>query len=492
MDQSSKKEVGVSKLEAKHELWRRGVLSWKLDSNQRALYSMFHDSPLKVQTWLLGRRSGKTYTLILLALEMCVKNPGTIVKFVSPTRLQVMTNIRPLINQLTEDCPEDLRPTFKTQDFIYYFPNGSELQLAGSESGHAEKLRGGSANLAIIDEAQDVTDLDNIVKSVLLPTTLTTKGKVLLAGTPPKATDHPFITYVEEAGARGSLVKRTVYDNPRISKEDLQVIIDEYPLGENSEEFRREFLCQIIKDMNISVIPEFTEDLEKKIVKEWKRPAHFDGYVSMDLGAVDLTALLFGYYDFRAGKIVIEDELVVDFAQKDMSIEKLISLIKEKENALWYNNITNELKKPYLRVSDINPIVTQEIAIKSHSEVFFMPTKKDDKEAAINNMRALLGGEKIIINPKCKNLIRHLNNVKWASAKNHSTFGRSPDNGHYDLVDALIYFCRAVLFSKNPYPPGFDMGSGDYFVANPESFNRRSMSGKSLEVYRSIFGVKRK
>lgn len=479
----------VSVLEAKHELWRRGFLSYKLDENQKDLYRLFHDSEHKVQTWLLARRSGKTYTLLILAFEACLRKPRSIVKFVAPTRLQVQTIIRPIIQQITEDCPKDLIPEFKTQDFIYYFPNGSELQLAGSESGNAEKLRGGNSDIAIIDETQDVSGLENVIQSILLPTTLTTKGKILMAGTPPKETDHEFVGYIEEAELKGSLIRRTIYDNPRITPSDIEDQLSQYKLREKDERFRREFLCEIIKDSSISVIPEFNADLETEIVKEWPLPPFYDAYVSMDLGAIDLTGILFAYYDFRAGKIIIQDEIVVDFSKKDMNIGVLTDMIYKKEEDLWTSPITGEYKKPYTRVSDINLIVTQEIAVKSLGKVSFMPAKKDDKEAAINNMRALLGGKKIIINPKCVNLIRHLQNVKWASAKNKNTFGRSPDNGHYDLVDALIYLCRTVLFNRNPYPVGYDLGTKDFFVPNNNNYNK--YDSRTLEIYKTIFGRKK-
>lgn len=489
MSKLEDKKNKITPLEAKQELWRRGQLSWLLDPNQKELYKLFHGSDQKVQTWLLARRSGKSYTLCVLALEMCIRNPKSIVKFVSPTRLQVQTNIRPLIRDLIETCPSDLRPEFKTQDFIYYFPNGSELQLAGSENKNAEKLRGGSAHIAIIDEAQDVSDLDNVIQSILLPTTLTTKGKVLLAGTPPQNMDHEFISYIERAEATNCLIKKTIYDNPRITPEDLETTIREYPLGVNDEKFRREYLCELIKDQSIAVIPEFTADLEKEIVKEWPTPPYFDCYVSMDLGAVDLTALIFAYFDFRANKIIIQDELVLDFSKKDVNIERLTQLIKEKEEALWTNILTNETKKPYMRVSDINPIVTQEIAIKSFGQIFFSTTRKDDKEAAINNMRALLGGRKIIIHPRCVNLIRHLRNVKWASVKNRATFGRSPDNGHYDLVDALIYLCRTISYTKNPYPANYDLGGGDIFIPNMDLHKMQTRT-KSIIAFNKLFNKK--
>lgn len=480
----------VSEIEAKHELWRRGELRWLLDQNQRDLYKLFHESDHIIQTWLLARRSGKTHTLLVLAFEALLRKPHTIVKFLAPTRLQVQTIIRPLIQKITVDCPKDLIPEFKTQDFIYYFSNGSELQLAGSENKNVDKLRGGECDIAIIDETQDVSDLSYAINSVLLPTTLTTNGKILMAGTPPKEMDHEFITYIKDAEFKGSLIRRTVYDNPRISKEDLErQILSIYPQRENAEEFRREFLCEIIKDENRSVIPEFNTELKKQIIREWPSPPYFDSYVSMDLGAVDLTAVLFAYYDFRMAKLIVQDELVVDFSKKDMNIERLTQLIKEKEELLWTNVLTNEVKKPYLRVSDINPIVTQEIAVKSFGQVFFMTTRKDDKETAINNMRTLIGGHKIIIHPRCTNLIRHLDNVIWSSSKNKNAFGRSPDNGHYDCVDALIYMCRNIVFSKNPYPPNYDLGGGDIFIPNMELYNMQKRS-KAAATFHKIFGVK--
>ena len=480
----------VSKSEALQELWRRGNLVFLLDRNQKELYKLFHESEHKIHTWLLARRSGKTRTLCVLALEMCLKNPKAIVKFVSPTRLQVQTNVRPLIRELLETCPKELQPEFKTQDFIYYFPNGAELQLAGSENKNVDKLRGGSAHIAIIDEAQDVSELDYAIKSVLLPTTLTTNGKVVLAGTPPQNMDHDFIDYIERAIEQGTLTKKTIYDNPRMTPELIEQTIREYPNREKAIEFRREYLCELIKDETIAVIPEFTEELKSVIIRDWPRPPYFDSYVSMDLGAIDLTAVLFGYYDFRANKIIIEDELEADFSKKDMNIGKLTDIINAKEQELWNNVLTNEVKRPYLRVSDINLIVTQEISLKSHGQIHFVSTKKDDKEAAINNMRSLLGSGKIIINPRCKHLIRHLDNVKWSSAKNKQTFGRSPDNGHYDFVDALIYMTRAIVYSKNPYPMNYDLGSGDIFIRNSE-FAKEQRRSQAATALQKVFGKRR-
>lgn len=482
-------KVNLNKDYAKKELWYRGSLRWKLDSAQKELYDLFYNSKHKILTWLLSRRNGKTYTLCVLAVEQCIRKPNSIVKFVSPTKLQVNNNIRPILRQILEDCPDEIKPEFRRQEYIYYFPNGSEIQLAGSDSGHAEKLRGGDSDLFLIDEAGSCADLDNVVKSILLPTTLITKGKGVLASTPPKDFDHDFVKYIEEADQRGSLIKKTVLDNPRITKEQLDELILELG-GPNTSETRRELYCELIKDSNSSVIPEFTDELEKEIIKEWPRPPFFDAYEAMDTGGKDFTVVLYGYYDFRADKLVIEDETVIDFAEKNVTIETLTKNINKKENDLWKNAISLEYKAPHLRVSDIDYILINEIyhysekLFPKEQRIAFQNTKKDNNEAAINTLRTMLAHKKIIIHPRCQTLIRHLRNVKWD--KNKTKFARSIDNGHYDAVDALKYFVRSVEYRKNPYPSHYDYNLKDLHVRNKDILNTPNTQ---IEVYKRLFNI---
>lgn len=473
----------IQKSEARNALWHKGILSWKLDVTQKELYKLYYESDFKVQTWLLSRRQGKTYTLCVLALEMCLQKPNSIVKFVSPTKIQVNNNVRPLFKKLLEDCPNELQPHFKANDYIYYFPNGSEIQLAGTDSKHAEKLRGGDSHAAFVDEAGSCDDLDNVVKSILLPTTLITKGKIILAGTPPADADHEFLRYIEEGESRGSLIKKTVHDNPRITKEQLEELEVELG-GTESDAYKRELMCEIVKDPTRAVLPEFTKELEQELVQEWTRPPHFEAYESMDLGFKDLTVVLFAYYDFRNNKVVIEDELVVDFKKPNMGIDVLVKAIEDKEKQLWFNPLTNEQKVPYKRFSDINYIVTNEIKKQSNYKINFSTVDKTDSEAAINGIRERLQKRQIIINPRCEVLLTHMRNVRWRSA-DKSVFARSPDSGHYDAVDALKYLIRHVEFGKNPYPPGWNKDPKDVYIIDKEKYYGQTQK----DVYRKIFNI---
>lgn len=480
-------EKKLDKNYAKEELWKRGELSWKLDTTQKELYELFYNSKHKIMTWLLSRRQGKTYTLCILALEQCIRQPNSIVKFVSPTKLQVNNNVRPILRQILEDCPTKIKPEFRNKDYIYYFPNGSEIQLAGTDGGHAEKLRGGDSHIWFVDEAGTCADLHNVVKSILLPTTLITKGKGVLASTPPKEPDHEFLDYIEEAEVKGSLRVKTVDDNPRITKEQKEELIQELG-GIDSDEAQRELYCKIIKDSKTSVIPEFTPQLELKIVKDWPRPPFFDSYVSMDIGFKDLTVVLFAYYDFRADKVIIEDELVINFQNPDNNLETLSKQILEKETKLFTNPLTLEVKKPYIRVSDINYIVIQEIVKHSNKQLTFQMAEKYDSDSALNNLRLMLGNEKIIINPRCVTLIRHLKNVRWQA--NKKVFARSADDGHYDAVDAAKYLVRTIQYNKNPYPAHYNLNMKDLFVRNPDKFIFGN--NNQIETFKKLFNIKPK
>lgn len=473
----------LSKKEIICELWNRGQLSYKLDATQKELYQLFYNSNHKVQTWLLARRNGKSYALCVLALEQCLRHPNSIVKYVAPTKNQVNTIVRPLFNKILADCPEELKPEFHKNEYVYYFRNGSEIQLAGTDGGHAEKLRGGDSHIAIVDEAGSCTDLNNIVKSVLLPTTLTTKGKIILASTPAKEPTHDFDVFVEEAEIRGSIIKKTIYDNKRLTIEQIEEFIKEMG-GVESEQFKREGLCLKVQDTSTAVIPEFTPELEKEIIREWPKPPFYDAYAGMDIGFKDLTVVIFGYVDFRADKLIIEDEIVLQ--GKDLQLPRFAKQIQDKEKELWYNHLTNEVKKPYKRVSDINYIVQSELARITHGEVVFETTKKDDNAAAINQLRVLLDNKKVIIHPRCKTLIRHLKNVKWKSHNDKTTFARSPDDGHYDAVEALKYLVRSVHFNKNPYPASYGLNTKDLFIANPDNF----YANKKEQVFRKMLGLR--
>jgi hypothetical protein len=477
-----------SKESAKEQLWRHGNLYWKCHSVQKEMYKIFQDAPKhSTMVWVLARQSGKTFLLSFLALEQALKKPNSIIKFVTDTKLHAETILLPAFEEILRDCPNDIKPEYKVKQYTFYFSNGSQIQLAGTDSKHYKRLRGQKCDLVLIDEAGFCNDLDDVYGGALFPTTTHTGGKIIMASSIPEQLDHPFFNFIEIAQFNGRLSEKTIDDNPLLTLEQVADIAKSMG-GRDSLRFRREYMNEIIKDSNTSVIPEYTKELEKDIIMPWKRPPFYDYYVSMDIGGKDLTVVLFGYYDFVKGKLIIEDEIKFDFQIPGNNLELLTKQILDKEKKLLYNEDINEQRRPFKRVSDINPIAINEILKYSQGRLFFTDAKKDDKDSAINDLRVRLGGKQIILDPCLKTLPLHLKNVRWNSPTNKEKFARSPDCGHYDAVEALKYMVRSVLFTKNPYPAHYNVNREDLYVSNPEKFNKQD----PIQVYNQIFNTKKK
>ena len=461
----------------------------KKNKRKEHCYDLSIDNESHMYLLANGLVTHNTFMLCVIAAEICLRNPNQVVKFVCPKQNQIERIIKPIMRVIFEDCPNDLEYDFKTQEKKFFFPhNNSEIQLAGTDKGNAESIRGGYSNWWFIDEAGFCDDLDYVVNSILAPTADTTNGRGILASTPSKEPDHEFIQkFMKPAFEKNKLIKFTIHDNPMLSEKDIQKIIARYPLGEKEPQFRREYLCHVIIDEERAVFPEFTEELESKIIREWKRPPFYDAYTAMDVGFDDLTVVLFAYYDFANGVTVIEDEFVIN--GPTMTTAKLADEIRKRENYIWTDPITGETNPVYLRISDNDKRLINDL--QQLHDLTFVATDKDNKEMAVNNVRLKLAEEQIIINPRCEKLISHMRSATWN--KNRKEFDRNyADKSHYDAADACVYLMRGVQTFKNPYPPGWSLEiNQDTFL--PPSYKQKQ---KELEGFSQLFlpksSIKRK
>jgi phage terminase large subunit len=477
--------VTLTRADIAAAFWSRGALEYKMHTVQKEMYEKYLNAePNSTSVWLLARQSGKSYCLAIIALMTAIKNPKGIIKMLTDTKVHMEDVLIPIFEELLEDCPEEFKPTYNKQRFRYTFTNGAQIQFAGSDSGHAERLRGQKSILVMVDEAGFCTNLRKIVQEILIPTTTHTGGKLILSSTPPESADHDFNSYVESSEIENSLTKKTVFDNPLLSQDQIEKIIKRYPGGTNDDSFRREYLCEMVKDASKSVFPEVSDLLLTEIVREFPKPSHYDCYVGMDVGFKDLTVVLFGYYDFRSHKIIVEDEIVKK--GEDLRLKDFTSEIWKKEEQLWTNIYTAEKQDPKMRVSDIEPIVTQEIYNHSEKRLYFTPVKKEPgfKAPLINRIRMMLVNKEIVIHPRCKTFISHLKNGRWANG-NKDEFARSPGMGHYDALDAFIYMVKVMDLNHNPYPVG--SRGQNFFIKDPSKLPE-SKSNNTMDVMKAVFG----
>ena len=439
-------------------LWTRGSLAYKLDETQRRIKEAFSRATERKFFLLCSRRLGKSFTLVLEAFETALRKPYARVLYLAPTGKDAADIVTDIVDgHLLPDCPEAMQPSFDRQQRVYSFKNGSTIRFRGVNGEHAEGLRGGAADLVILDECGTMDDLAYVVSSVVMPMTLTTNGRILLATTPPRSPGHDSTTIYEDLASRNSAVKFTLLDNPRVPNHIKAEFLRE--AGEKDEDCEgilsgvskpktttalREYWCEFVTDAASAVLPEFTDEVEREVVKSGHRPPYFDAYVAMDPGFQDRTALLFGYWDFQRARFVIEDEALLHKA----STLEIASALEKKERELWGSST------PYARVSDVDPRLITDLW--ERHRIQFRAAEKQDSLGAINLVRNMIQTRELEINPRCVHLIRQMHNAVWNNkATDFARAGQKSLDGHYDLVAALKYLCRSINRHRNPFPDGY-------------------------------------
>lgn len=449
--------VDQAVLEARHELWRMGDLSWKLRGKQIELYNDIIDQTKDVSVGLCSRRFGKSTTTLVPCIEECIANPDIIVKYACPTQKMVKKMIYPALKVIFADAPPeyDLEKLWNGTEGELRFPNGSLITIAGTDGNNADNLRGAYAHIVVADEAAFMDDLEYVIKQILLPQTDTTGGKIIMLSTPnyynPK---HEFHTeYVFPYEASGKLIKFTLFDSPMVNDKERERIINRYKKKLEDPRFKCEYLVEIPKVSEATIVPEFYLNRKSIISTDMVIPSKVAYYVGGDVGQKDLTAYIFGYYDHTEGVLNILDEYVEN--GDEMTTKTIADAIKLKEEQ-WFKDSMGANVLPFKRVMDNNLQMVADFR-KLHG-LNFIATKKDKKIAQVNNLRVLIEEGRLKIHPRCQHLIYHVENAQWKDGKgllsefDHLTDSIDGDikGGHADALDALLYLVRNINYNFKP------------------------------------------
>lgn len=455
-------------------LWERGELRWKLYDYQRPIYALvwswIEDRKALKHVLNIARRFGKSYTLCLVAIEYAIRNPGAQIRFGAPTAKALRKIVHPAIKQILRDCPEQYRPSWKSQDSFYAFPNGSELHVSGCDNQNYENLRGQAAHLAVVDESGFVDELEYVVNDVLVPQTLTTNGVVILSSTPPRTPAHDFYSMAMEAEANGTYARRTIYDNTKVNKATLDLYAKEAG-GYESSTFKREYLCEFVVDSESQIIPEFKEEF----VREPERDdfyGYWHKYASMDIGVRDGTALIFGHYNFKEARLYVEAEYVL--RGQDVRTDNIARGVEAQEVSLWKG------QRPYRRIADNNNLILLQDLSLTH-QMHFAPTSKDELHAMVNELRLWVKAGRVHVSPQCNHLLGCLRYGVWT--ENRKEFARSSVYGHFDGLAALIYLVRNIDQHTNPVPIGHGVTHFTHFIPEDQT------ETKAEKTFRKVFGV---
>ena len=432
------------------EKWRRGALRGQLRPTQNEL-SEWWDGLDAILTIVHGRRGlGKSWWLLTEAFSFMAKNPGSRQIYAAPTREECKKIVLPTARLIVPDyLPADVKPVWMASDHYYLHPNGATLVIEGADDDNGDALRGPFADRVYGDEVGFWRMPEYVWRSVLYPQVERRAGRAIFVSTSPVSPQHEFATVlIPEAKTEGSYAKITLEDDYTVSDAAKDKIAAQYsrtrdPVeGRKSTMYRREYGCELVTETERAVLPEFDADQH---VREYARPDYFDRYVVADIGMTDLTHALFAFYDFDRATIVIEDEVVRQYA----TVSQLAPELHDAERRLW-GKIA-----PKKRASDAQPIVLAEFA-RQHllqpdlvpKEMRFSAVNNRDPEALINRARSLLASKRIEIHPRCVELIKQARGGLWNEKR--TDFERIKGLGHLDGVMALVYLVDSIDYATNP------------------------------------------
>ena len=433
--------------------WEAGQLWWLLHEAQFRMYRQFYATQAD-QVWNCARRLGKTFLLVVLMFEACIRKPRARTALGAMQAVDVEDIIEPMVDEILDTCPDHLRPVPRWSKHRIEWPNGSINKIAGCDNKNYKHLRGRGLDLWAVDEAAFVTELLKVVDDVLSPQTWTTKGRGLLASSPPDTPGHPFQTYYLRAMGRGNSARFTFDQNPLLSPERRAEIIAEEAAKRRMtvEEFRqttvfrREFNAEFVIEQTRAVLPEFTENLAELLTREeLATPLFTDWYTVIDLGGSrDPTGILVGYWDFARRKFRCQRDRKLERP----TTENIKDAVRELEAACFSQ--MPELRGKHFRIMDDDQgVVRRDLAQK-----YSLPTSpplKDDKDAGLMDLRDSLLREEIEFSQECRETLAQCQAAIWN--KQHTEYERVEGFGHFDLLDCLLYASRNFISNRGRVPP---------------------------------------
>lgn len=451
------------------EAWKNGTHGDLILSNAqkiiRAGFEANRDPTFVVEC---SRQLGKTYFACYLADKTARENPGCQVRLATAFYVDIEPIIIPNYKKVLETCPEHFQPRYKKA--TYNYDNGSQVILVGLDK-NPNKLRGNRIRLIIIEEAGfvDSEKLEYVLDSIIAGAQLREKdARTVLISTPPEeGQDHHFCEVADVMALRGSYIKLTI-DQSGLPKDAIEAFEKKLG-GRNSVAFRREGLCERVVDATRNLIPEWKEDFIEYPPRD-EYFIYYHKYVGMDLGRVDKTALLFGYYDFKRAILYIENELAL--TGPDWTTITLKDEVLKMEKQLWGG------QRPFRRISDNNnPHLILDLG--SLHGIYFAETTKESLEAMVNELRIMVGAGQIRVSPICKHLIGCLTYGVWD--KNRKEFARSKAYGHFDHLAALIYLVRNLAKNTNPIPVDHNKPNHKSWLGNVKDQMKASENARALE-----------
>ena len=410
-----------------------GNLSPLLHSTQAKMKASWEASGSDEYLVFCSRQLGKTHLGLAIAIEICIKEPGSRVLYYGPVKDKLKDIVNDTLAFVLQFAPQGLIKRHKTE---YRWTIGeSELRLCALEKAHIDSYRGINAKgLIVIEEAcfVDGEAWNYAWNSIIDPQRLRHKPKVLINTTPSQDEDHPIhLDLLPSMEARNALARYTIHQNPFLSSEDIEKIRARV----TDETWRREYLAEVFRSKESVAVPEYDDSAATTLT-----PPPFANWVtSIDFGgSLDPHGITLSYFDTNLNKFCVYKEILIP---SNTSILEITEQTKTLEA-----HIT---KGRHFRVVDCSGQVSIELSRLDFGHM--LPTKGPGSfDASLQAMRVAFQNSQILVDADCKQTRAQLKHGKLNKQRND--FLRT--SHHCDLIASLMYAFKHKQ-TDNPYPSNF-------------------------------------
>lgn len=426
---------------------------WDIDGLVHDKQLEFIRDPSRFKVACCGRRSGKTFGIVLAMLDVAVRNPGITILYLAVTRIQAKGLIWDDLLAFLHDFEVPIDKC-DANDLVIRLGNRSRIIVAGADNERImERFRGYGFQLAVIDEAQSFQPhIRELVGRVMMPALLANRGSMILAGTPGPVSRGFFYEKCHGLLPNGQPDPKAFkrfhwngFDNPLMPA----VVSGEATPAELMEEAKA--MCPDPSEYKREYLGEWDDDINKRVF-QWEEDVN--GFDDDELP--DDLECVFG----------------MDTGHKDRDAIVVLGWSPtDPERRLW-------LLDEYLREEKDQGWVhfcgrVRDLAAKYHPRAVVIDPASGGAKTAVDlkthyGIRNAVGAEKL----KKTDFVSFVNEdirsgrfrIKGTSAAAHESFlifwrdhrdkersKRTPDGGHHsDVWDAILYAWRECKHFRDP------------------------------------------
>ena len=376
-----------------------------LHENQK----LINKHPAKFRVIKAGKRFGKTKLALYRIVRKAFEFPGETFWYIAPTYRQAKNIAWHELNWL---IPKELIKRSVENELTKEFVNGSRLQLIGADN--PDSLRGPKLRHATFDEAAYIAEdiWPTIIAGQLLGNV--GGGTADFISSPNDKGRNWYSNFWDDAKLKEQKGDKdwaafyyTIYDNPTIPRDEIDRLREQV----TDDKWQVEYMA-IESALSGIRFSEFNKDNVGEL--KWENPILVR---AIDWGIAHPTTCLFLQVDMRNKLVYVEDE----YFKSGFLIKESCEVIKQMTGS---RDVAFSVIDPATCKRDAHDGRTDKDEFGRYG-IYCLPG--DNRNRGYDIVKMFLKHKRLIINPKCKNLLYELKNLQYG------------DKTGDDATDALRY-----------------------------------------------------